>query len=83
MDIAPLASNAPWEFVTLYFANVSGPVTFEGLGPSDQQGDLLGTVTVSTAVPEPSTWAMMLLGFVGLGFAGYRKAQKPGAILAA
>jgi len=25
-----------------------------------------------TAVPEPSTWAMMLLGFAGLGFAGYR-----------
>jgi hypothetical protein len=23
------------------------------------------------AVPEPSTWAMMLLGFAGLGFAGY------------
>jgi hypothetical protein len=21
-----------------------------------------------TAVPEPSTWAMMLLGFAGLGF---------------
>jgi hypothetical protein len=25
-------------------------------------------------VPEPSTWAMMLLGFVGLGFVGYRSA---------
>ncbi len=25
-----------------------------------------------TAIPEPSTWAMMLLGFAGLGFAGYR-----------
>ena len=25
------------------------------------------------AVPEPSTWAMLLLGFVGLGFAGYRR----------
>ena len=24
--------------------------------------------------PEPSTWAMMLLGFAGLGFLGYRKA---------
>jgi hypothetical protein len=23
-------------------------------------------------VPEPSTWAMMLIGFAGLGFAGYR-----------
>jgi hypothetical protein len=27
-------------------------------------------------VPEPSTWAMMLLGFAGLGFAGYRRARK-------
>jgi PEP-CTERM motif len=27
------------------------------------------------AAPEPSTWAMMLLGFAGLGFAGYRKAR--------
>jgi hypothetical protein len=25
-------------------------------------------------IPEPSTWAMMLLGFAGLGFASYRKA---------
>ncbi len=28
-----------------------------------------------SAVPEPSTWAMMLLGFAGLGFAGYRRAR--------
>jgi len=26
-----------------------------------------------TSVPEPSTWAMMLLGFAGLGFLAYRK----------
>jgi PEP-CTERM motif len=26
----------------------------------------------SLSVPEPSTWAMMLIGFAGLGFAGYR-----------
>jgi phospholipase/lecithinase/hemolysin len=25
------------------------------------------------AVPEPSTWAMLLIGFVGLGFEGYRR----------
>jgi hypothetical protein len=29
-----------------------------------------------SVVPEPSTWAMMLLGFAGLGFAGYRHARK-------
>jgi len=27
-------------------------------------------------VPESSTWAMMLLGFAGLGFVGYRKSRK-------
>jgi hypothetical protein len=30
---------------------------------------------VSGAIPEPSTWAMMLLGFAGLGYAGYRNAR--------
>jgi probable HAF family extracellular repeat protein len=27
-------------------------------------------------IPEPSTWAMMLLGFAGLGYVGYRKARQ-------
>ncbi len=33
-------------------------------------------------VPEPSTWAMMLLGFAGLGFVGYRQATKRNALAA-
>jgi hypothetical protein len=28
---------------------------------------------VTTAVPEPSTWAMMILGFMGVGFMAYRR----------
>jgi PEP-CTERM motif len=28
------------------------------------------------SIPEPSTWAMMLIGFAGLGFAGYRTSRK-------
>jgi hypothetical protein len=27
----------------------------------------------ATAAPEPATWAMMLIGFAGLGYAGYRR----------
>jgi hypothetical protein len=33
--------------------------------------------------PEPSTWAMMLLGFMGLGYVGYRRARAGHATLAA
>jgi PEP-CTERM motif len=36
-----------------------------------------GDFVLGGAVPEPSTWAMLLLGFAGLGFVGYRK--RPGA----
>jgi PEP-CTERM motif len=35
------------------------------------------------AIPEPSTWAMMLLGFAGLGFAAYRKAHRARSALSA
>jgi hypothetical protein len=27
-------------------------------------------------VPEPTTWAMMLLGFAGIGFAGFRRTKR-------
>ena len=34
------------------------------------------TTSFSAAVPEPSTWALMLMGFAGLGYAGYRRREK-------
>jgi hypothetical protein len=39
-----------------------------------------GNVTATDPVPEPSTWAMMLLGFAGLGFAGYRASRRTAAV---
>jgi PEP-CTERM motif len=41
-------------------------------GPPGYYNDNTGSVTVS-GVPEPSTWAMMILGFVGVGFIAYRR----------
>ena len=35
---------------------------------------------VSGAVPEPSTWAMMLIGFAGIGFVTYRRTKKSAAV---
>ena len=34
------------------------------------------TATYVSPVPEPSTWAMLLIGFAGIGFATYRRPQK-------
>ena len=36
----------------------------------------------SFTIPEPSTWAMMALGFAGLGFAGYRSHRRSVSIAA-
>ena len=36
----------------------------------------LDTVTVTGTVPEPSTWATMLIGFAALGYMGYRRRAK-------
>lgn len=36
--------------------------------------------TAVSAVPEASTWAMMIFGFVGVGFMAYRRKQNGPAI---
>ena len=53
-------------------------------GVPDLTGATIGTATVAlTSVPEPSTWALMLMGFAGLGFASYRSAKATAKAVAA
>jgi phospholipase/lecithinase/hemolysin len=57
-----------------YFYYYSGhPSTYvHQIVGNELYNEVLG---LSSPVPEPSTWAMMMLGFLGLGFAGYRSAR--------
>jgi PEP-CTERM motif len=41
-----------------------------------------GTLTIA-AVPEPSTWAMLLIGFAGVGFMAYRRRNQSASLRAA
>jgi hypothetical protein len=43
--------------------------------PDDNHDDLIIRATLSPAVPEPATWAMMLIGFGAIGFALRRRRQ--------
>lgn len=56
--------------------------TFRGIGVVDQTN--LPTTRVSinfSAVPEPGTWAMMLLGFAGVGIALRRKGARSAGLV--
>jgi hypothetical protein len=68
-DISPNNLEPDWLRVG---TDIVGAV---GDPPTITQFNAVFSLSGST-VPEPSTWAMLLLGFAGLGFAGYRHARK-------
>jgi hypothetical protein len=55
----------------------SGTVYWAENGAGSESFQILGS-----AVPEPATWAMTILGFCGLGFMAYHRKSKP-ALMAA
>jgi outer membrane lipase/esterase len=57
-------------------SNACDPTTAEywdGIHPTAAAHLVIADAFLAEAVPEPSTWAMMLLGFAGLGFMAYRR----------
>jgi len=62
-------------------------IAFDDNGaPDSDYDDLVVRITLSggtlTAVPEASTWAMMILGFLGVGFVAYRRRENSALRLA-
>lgn len=55
------------------FSGVLNHITISGL--SRGAGSYGGNLTFLPAVPEPATWAMMLLGFAGIGLTVRRKTR--------
>ncbi|WP_309644272.1 PEPxxWA-CTERM sorting domain-containing protein [Phenylobacterium sp.] len=69
-----LASGAGFAAQAFTFTTTGGSLVFTEMGPSNQQGNLLDEVKLS-AVPEPTTWAMMIVGF-GLTGSMVRSARR-------
>jgi hypothetical protein len=69
------SGNGNGDFFATTVTTVGGGFEISSLGDAT-------FTAVTSAVPEPSTWAMLILGFAGVGFMAYRRKGKP-ALMAA
>jgi hypothetical protein len=68
----------PGEFTSVFQALGGGHSTYDFYMFTD--ANWAGIAAAISAVPEPSTWAMMILGFAGVGFMAYRRRNKSPAL---
>jgi PEP-CTERM motif len=69
-------------YATAFTGDASGIPAGTYVGFEDRAEVAITTITttpVASSAPEASTWAMMLIGFAGLGFAGWRVRRKTAA----
>jgi hypothetical protein len=92
--LATLNGSSP--YINLVFVNPLTSTGVDVLVPGTSVGSVVGSWECNncdprrgvvggeavSAVPEPSTWAMLLLGFAGIGSMAYRRKSRP-ALMAA
>ncbi len=71
--------NINWQQFTQNFTATSATtqIRFTNLTSGDNYAGLDAVSITESAVPEPTTWAMMLVGFAAIGFAMRRQRQQP------
>lgn len=82
--VNPIADNSlvtTFQPGTFVFTGIGGSTTLNIFsGGVDNVDAIIDNVRITgAAVPEPGTWAMMLLGFGGIGFA-MRRSRRSGAL---
>jgi PEP-CTERM motif len=79
-----IPGTSPPERFDYAYNTLNEPVGTFAFGTTESLGEKIALNATNTlsfdfsafVVPEPSTWAMLLLGFAGLGFAGYRRMRR-------
>jgi len=86
-NLYPLPSSVNNDFIGFATGDAASPTNISFPLPSTFSGVAFSGGTafgggMASAVPEPSTWAMMLLGFAGIGFMACRRKYKPALMVA-
>lgn len=78
-DMKPAQAPAIWHIAWEEISSAEGIFSTNGQG-----GQIFPSIEIaSAAAPEPSTWAMMLVGFAGLAFAAHRRRSHKAKLRAA
>jgi hypothetical protein len=83
LDVTHSSGNlSGGDFTSVSWNGTNAVFTGTSNGGFDAIGGASIVFDVSLSTPEASTWAMMLVGFAALGFAGYRASRKGEAFAA-
>ena len=74
--IQPWANNGPGDPIAESFGTGGSYIDYYNGQYYPQNFSVSIHNSSSSAAPEPPTWAMMLVGFAGLGYAGFRQTRK-------
>jgi hypothetical protein len=74
-DVIPAIDLHNPEGMSLAFADVTPPAGIVASGTLASATMSVSGTFSATVIPEPSTWAMIALGFAGLGFVGFRQTR--------
>ncbi|MEL4179245.1 PEP-CTERM sorting domain-containing protein [Roseateles sp. PN1] len=74
-NAAPTLNSSKWaDFSTSFIASSASTVIgFRATGTNDALGTSLDKVSLTTAVPEPESYALMLAGLAAVGFVARRR----------
>jgi hypothetical protein len=82
-----IGADAAQQVALQNLLNAAGQTGHVGLTASlsdvDSGGDTFTAINIAPGIPEPSTWAMMILGFAGVGFLTYRRRNRAAALTVA
>jgi hypothetical protein len=77
----PVVLKPPAGDDVLYLGTVDAFGQSGGTEYAGTYNDNIGQLGITvTSIAEPASWALMVLGFAGLGFAGYRRTRAPSLV---